>query len=222
MNMARPRSPLGSRSCWALAILALQLGACTSKYYVPGEGCPPALAPKVERVPQSYVVLIPSPDGSVGKVVVRGANGEQVLEQAGQAGFTDGRPLQVDDNRIKADFGDAVAALPMLPTRFLLYFKAGTTLSAESVALIPKIVAEARERPAVDVSVIGHADTLNSSEYNDRLAMARASKVAELLHKQGLKENSLAIESHGKRNLLIPTADNVYEPKNRRVEISIR
>lgn len=216
------RSFLGSRSCWALAILAMQLGGCTPKYYVPREGCPPTPAPKSEHVARSYVVLIPSPDGTVGKVVVKGANGEQILDQAGQAGSLDGRPMQVDDNQIKADFGDTVAALPTLPVRFLLYFRSGTSLSAESEALIPEVVAEAQARPAVDISVIGHADTLQSSEYNDRLALKRATKVSDLLHKQGLKANSLSIESHGKRNLLIPTPDNFYEPKNRRVEISIR
>lgn len=219
------RLPTGKCAAWVLAIAALQLAGCATKYYVPREGCPPqpvAPPPKVEHVPRSYVVLIPSPDGSVGKVVVKGAKGEQVLDQAGQAGAFDGRPMQVDGDLIKADFGDAMAAQPTLPTRFLLYFKTGTTLTAESLGLIPKIVAETQSRPAVDVSVIGHADTLNSSEYNDRLAMKRATKVADLLHQQGLKENSLAIESHGKRNLLIPTADNVYEPRNRRVEISVR
>lgn len=215
---------VGPRSCCALAILAMLVGGCTPKYYVPRECCPPvsAPAPKSEPIARSYVVLIPSPDGTVGKVVVKGQNGEQVLDQAGQAGSLDGRVLQVDDNRVKADFGGTIAALPTLPVRYLLYFKSGTTLSAESGALIPKIIAEAQARPAVDVSVIGHADTLRSSEYNDRLALKRATKVAELLHQQGLKATSLSIESHGKRNLLIPTPDNFFEPKNRRVEISIR
>lgn len=227
MKTLRPRlssTVVCSLSWGALAISAMLVGGCTPKYYVPRECCPPlpAAAPKSEPIARSYVVLIPSPDGTVGKVVVKGQSGEQVLDQAGQVGSLDGRALQFDDNRIKADFGETIAALPTLPVRYLLYFKSGTTLSAESGALIPKIIAEAQARPAVDISVIGHADTLKSSEYNDRLALKRATKVAELLHQQGLKANSLSIESHGKRNLLIPTPDNFLEPRNRRVEISIR
>lgn len=77
-------------------------------------------------------------------------------------------------------------------------------------------------RPAVDVSVIGHTDTVHTTTYNDYLALNRANKVSELLQENGLKANSLSIESHGKRNLLILTPDDVREPRNRRVEVSLR
>jgi outer membrane protein OmpA-like peptidoglycan-associated protein len=172
--------------------------------------------------PKSYVVLIPSPDGSVGEVVVKGQKGEQVLTRAGQAGSLDGGALQVDDKQIKQDFGDTMAALPKIPVRFLLYFTTGTTLTPESESLIPKIVADAKTRPAVDISVIGHTDTLYTDPYNNQLALRRATKVSELLTQKGLKANSMTIESHGKRNLLVLTPDNTWEPKNRRVEVSIR
>lgn len=171
---------------------------------------------------KSYVVLLPSPDGSVGEVVIRGEKGEQILNKAGQAGSLDGGALQVEDKQIKEDFGDAIAALPKIPVRFLLYFKAGTTLTSDSEALVPKIIADAKTRPAVDISVIGHTDTVYTEPYNNQLALKRATKVSELLTERGLKANSLTIESHGKRNLLIPTPDNTWEPRNRRVEVSIR
>ncbi len=185
----------------AFLLLALLLGGCA---------------------PKSYVVLIPSPDGSVGEVVVKGQKGEQVLTKAGQAGSLDGSALQVEDKQIKQDFGDAMAALPKIPVRFLLYFKTGTTLTAESESLLPKIVADAKIRPAVDISVIGHTDTLYTDPYNNQLALKRATKVSELLTQSGLKANSITIESHGKRNLLVQTPDNTWEPRNRRVEVSIR
>lgn len=172
--------------------------------------------------PKSYVVLLPSPDGTVGQVIVKGSKGEQVLSSANQAGSLDGTPLAVESKQVDRDFGDTRAALPPQPVRYLLYFTAGTTLNAASDALIPKIIAEARTRPAVDVAVIGHTDTVATSEYNEQLALRRANRVSELLREKGLKANSLSIESHGKRNLLIQTPDNVYEPRNRRVEVSIR
>ena len=34
--------------------------------------------------------------------------------------------------------------------------------------------------------------------------------------------HALAIESHGERNLLVPTPDDTAEPGNRRVEITLR
>jgi len=172
--------------------------------------------------PKSYVVLLPSPDGSVGQVIIKGNKGEQVLTKAQQAGSLDGAPLEVDGKQVKQDFGDTIAALPKQPVRYLLYFTSGITLNTASDALIPKIIAEARTRPAVDVSVIGHTDTVATSEYNEQLALKRAKRVSELLQEKGLNTNSLVIESHGKRNLLVQTPDNFYEPKNRRVEVSIR
>lgn len=196
-----PRRSVDSRSCCTLLLVAMLLGGCA---------------------PRSYVVLIPSPDGSVGEVVVRGQKGEQVLTQAGQAGSLDGEALQVEDRQIKKDFAATMAALPKIPVRFLLYFTAGTTLTAESESLIPKIIADAHTRPAVDISVIGHTDTVANEPYNNQLALKRASKVSDLLSEKGLKANSLSIESHGKRNLLVPTPDNTYEPRNRRVEVSVR
>lgn len=171
---------------------------------------------------KSYVVLIPSPDGSVGEVVIKGQKGEQVLNKAGQAGSLDGAPLQVGDKQVRSDFGEAIAAMPAIPVRFMLYFSTGTMLTPESQALLPKILAEARSRPAVDISVIGHTDTLYTDDYNNQLALKRATKVSELLKEKGLKANSMIIESHGKRNLLIQTPDNTFEPRNRRVEVSVR
>ena len=200
-----------------IATLAL-LGGCAPNYYVQRGPCPVPC----EEAPKSYVVLLPSPDGTVGEVVVKGDKGEKSLIKAGQAASLDGLALQVDDKQIKEDFGKAMAALPTIPVRFVLSFASGTTLSRESAALLPKIVAEAAARAAVDITVTGHTDTLQSAEYNEQLGLRRANRVAELLREQGLKANSLTIESHGERNLLVPTPDNTYKPKNRRVEISVR
>lgn len=204
--MNKPRLPTlpgrgGARTLCVFVLLSMLLGGCATR---------------------SYVVLIPSPDGSVGEVVIKGEKGEQVLTQAGQAGSLDGRALQIEERQIKEDFGTVMAALPKIPVRYLLYFTAGTTLTTESESLIPKIISEARTRPAVDISVIGHTDTVFTDPYNMQLALRRANKVSELLNEKGLKANSLVIESHGKRNLLIHTPDNTWEPRNRRVEVSIR
>ena len=172
----------------------------------------------------SYVVLLKSPDGTTGKVTVSGKSGEQVLTVAGQRVPLDGSAAATPESeeKIKTDFGEAIAALPKIPVRYLLYFSDGVTLTKESTALFPLIIAEADSRPAVDLSVIGHTDTVKSDEYNDQLALKRATRVAELLKEKGLKYQAMTIEWHGKRNLLIQTPDNTYEPRNRRVEVSVR
>ena len=197
---------------------AMVLGGCAPTYYVDRVGCPAPCAP----APDSYVVLIPSPDGTVGNVVVAGEKGEQVLNKSGQAATLSGQPFAVDEKRVKDDFGAAMAALPRVPVRYVLFFSEGVKLDPASDAEISRIVAEAKGRPAVDVTIIGHTDTLQSIEYNDKLGLKRANRVAELLRERGLKTESVSVQSMGKRNPVVSTPDNVFEPKNRRVEISVR
>jgi outer membrane protein OmpA-like peptidoglycan-associated protein len=72
------------------------------------------------------------------------------------------------------------------------------------------------------MSVIGHSDTVGKAEVNEALSLKRAQTVADLIKSQGLQVDTLSVESHGKRNLLVPTPDETPEPRNRRVEISVR
>jgi peptidoglycan-associated lipoprotein len=176
--------------------------------------------------PKSYVVLMDNADGTVGQLSVSGTKGDVMLNEARSAvDLSDGsgKPYGIDEGRINRDFGEAIAARPPLPVSFMLYYKAGgTVLTAESEALIPEILAAAEKRPAPDVSVIGHTDTVGNSDTNEKLGLQRAQSVAELIRSAGLQVHDLTIASHGKRNLLVATPDNTPEPKNRRVEITIR
>lgn len=174
---------------------------------------------------KSYVVLLESPDGTTGQVVVKGKKGEQVIDKAKNGAAMDGsKPAApVTEEALQRDFGAAMAARPVLPERFLLYFESGgAKLTAESLALLPKIIENAAKRPAVDVSIIGHTDTVGKPDLNEKLALARAQSIADLMASKGLKAHALSVESHGERNLLIPTPDETAEPRNRRVEISLR
>lgn len=175
--------------------------------------------------PVSYIVLLESPDGTTGKVVVKGKKGEQQIDTARYAAPMDGSapPAPVDEARFSKDFDDAIAARPAMPAHFLLYFESGgTILTPDSAAALDKIVDVASTRPVVDMSVIGHTDTPGKAELNEALALKRAQAVAELLKQKGLKVHALSVESHGERNLLVATPDDTPEPRNRRVEISIR
>lgn len=175
--------------------------------------------------PKSYVVLLESPDGTTGKVVVKGKKGEQTIDTAHHAAPMDGStpPAPVDEARFKDDFSAAMAARPALPEHFLLYFESGgTRLTPESIAALDKVIEAAKKRPAVDMSIIGHTDTPGKAELNESLAHNRAVAVADLLKQKGLTVHALSIESHGERNLLVQTPDETAEPRNRRVEVSIR
>ena len=175
---------------------------------------------------QSYVVLLEEEDGSLGKVEITTPKGTTVLENNragvdmnGEAGKT----FQVSEKKIKDDFGQALAASPEKPLSFYLYFEGGTaTLTAESSADIPKIIDEINRRPAVDISIIGHTDTVGDDKINARLSLKRAESVAALFAQAIPNPDRMTVDSHGEKNLLVKTPDNTDEPKNRRVEVTIR
>lgn len=174
---------------------------------------------------KSYVVLLEDPDGGVGQVTVTGKNGSQSIQQARFAAALDGgqAPEPVDERRFEADFAGVLAAQPVLPRRYLLYFqRGGAELTAESQALLESIVQDVHARPVADVSVIGHTDTVGNAEANEALGLKRAQEIAALLTQLGMQAFALVVASHGERDLLVPTADEADEPRNRRVEISVR
>lgn len=175
---------------------------------------------------QPYVVLLDNGDGTTGKVLVNGANGTTTLEKSNEAtviGDHAGKTFTVSTEKFNKDFSAAMTASPMKPSTFLLYFKSGTAkLTTESAADIPKIVAEIGKRPAPDISVIGHTDTVADNRTNEPLSLNRAQTVANMLKDAKLPADKISVEFHGEKNLLILTPDNTDEPRNRRVEVTVR
>ncbi len=182
---------------------------------------PPAPPPK----PLSYAVLLDNADGSVGAITVTGAKGTVTVDQSKNAVNLDGAtpPYRADDSKLQNDFGAALAARPHPPATFLLYFElGGTQLTPESQALIARIIDDAAKRSVPDISVIGHTDTAGDAAANEKLGLQRAQTVTQLITGAGLKALEITVTSHGERDLLVKTPDNTAEPKNRRVEVTIR
>lgn len=186
------------------------------------------LAACAPTLPRSYVVLVPDADGAVGQVIVSGPRGRQVLTQAGQVASLDGAAVTaaVDGARLEADFSAARAAQPAPPEHAMLYFDTGgTRLTEASEIQLARLVDRWKSRGAqavVEVVVIGHTDTVGSDEDNLLLSAQRARLVADRLQAAGMTFSALTLESHGEKNLLVPTRDGVAEPRNRRVQVTIR
>ncbi|SHJ50377.1 OmpA family protein, partial [Roseomonas rosea] len=72
------------------------------------------------------------------------------------------------------------------------------------------------------IEVAGHADRSGTPQYNQRLSMRRAEAVAAELSRRGIARNQMSIQAFGESRPLVPTADGVREPQNRRVEIVLR
>ncbi|HCJ30263.1 MAG TPA: OmpA family protein [Pseudomonas sp.] len=175
-----------------------------------------------------YVVLLESPDGTTGAVLVEDAKGRTRLDRShqglaiGSRGLGSG-PFEVSELRISRDFSATLAAQPALPQRFQLYFGIGTAeLTEESKRAFEQVVEAIRLRGPSAVSVIGHTDTLSGPVWNEQLGLIRARAVAQMLRSRAIEVIDLSVASHGERNLLIETPDGVSEPRNRRVEVSVR
>jgi outer membrane protein OmpA-like peptidoglycan-associated protein len=77
-------------------------------------------------------------------------------------------------------------------------------------------------RPVPELTVAGHTDSLGTDQYNDALSLRRAERVRGLLVARGISPASIVAVGRGKREPLVPTPDGVAEPRNRRVEITVR
>ena len=89
-----------------------------------------------------------------------------------------------------------------------------------------QIIAEAAENStkvqSTRIEVAGHADRSGTPQYNQRLSQRRADNVAAELVRRGVPREAISVTAYGETRPLVPTADGVREPQNRRVEIVLR
>ncbi len=74
----------------------------------------------------------------------------------------------------------------------------------------------------VQLTVTGHTDTVGSAKYNQALSERRAASVKSALVADGVSGGEITTLGVGKTGLLVPTADGVREPQNRRAEIVLQ
>jgi outer membrane protein OmpA-like peptidoglycan-associated protein len=206
-----------------LLIAGALAAACAAQAPPP----PPAATPAAAPTRADLVVLLPGRDGKVGAVVVQEGGRETVLNTAYASAQTgaDGRldPGQASPDQVRAIFGDALAAEPPRPVTFILYFVEATDqFTPESQALVDQIMVAIASRPAPELTVAGHTDAVGTDQYNDTLSLRRAERVRALLITRGIAPDNIRAIGRGKREPRVPTPDGVAEPRNRRVEITVR
>jgi outer membrane protein OmpA-like peptidoglycan-associated protein len=190
----------------AIAALAVLLNACATQ--------------------TGTVVLLPEKDGKDAAVTVKQSDGQVVLsEPYAAARLTTAGPQAYKSNpdEVQALFGAALAAQPSRPVQFTLFFVEGKDdLTEESGREVTAVFAEIAKRPVPDVVVIGHTDAVGTHQVNDPLSQQRAEVIRAGLIRNGIAPENITAVGRGKRELLVPTADGVAEPRNRRVEIIVR
>lgn len=203
-----------------LAALAGALGvACSPKHVSSAPG----------STAGTLVVLLPDSDTrTTGRARVSNSSGSADLgAQRDSAVATPARrpgPVTtMSEQEVQRVFGGALSALPPPPRHFTLYFKfESDELTDESRALVPKILNTVKQRAVPEVLVVGHTDTMGTPLSNIELGLTRATTVRNLLVRAGLDASTVEVRSHGESDLLIHTPDEAPEPRNRRVDISVR
>lgn len=106
------------------------------------------------------------------------------------------------------------------PGKYLVFFPWNkATLSADDQRIVAQAAEEFRTTGSARIEVTGFTDTSGSPAYNLGLSERRAQLVAAELERLGVPATDLVVTGRGQEDLRVPTADNVREAGNRRVEI---
>jgi outer membrane protein OmpA-like peptidoglycan-associated protein len=134
-----------------------------------------------------------------------------------------GKPDETSEAPAPVPVAPPPAPKPAAASNYLVFFDFNKSDLTADAARIVKEAAGSASRPGVTrIAVTGHTDTVGSDAYNLRLSKRRAESVeTELIH-DGVAAGEIAIYAKGKRDLLVPTADGVREPQNRRVQIVLQ
>jgi len=175
----------------------------------------------------SSMVLLPDEDGGHGKVAILESGGKPtdaiVTEANSRATLGAANPSIRPIDALKPAEAALVSDLPPPAKSFTLYFPEGTTdITPESAPVLEELRAEIAKRPGAEVQVTGHTDTVGSDADNDALSQKRAEQILNLLASKGFDRSIMSAVGRGERELKQPTADNVSNPANRRVEVIVR
>lgn len=121
------------------------------------------------------------------------------------------------------------APMPMAKfERYLVYFalddySLNSAASRTIKLLYDELAKYQAEQQKISLTIVvnGHADTSGSDRHNMILSNDRADSVKQKLIELGMAAGQIATYGYGETDLAVPTPDNTFEPKNRRVEIVV-
>jgi outer membrane protein OmpA-like peptidoglycan-associated protein len=117
----------------------------------------------------------------------------------------------------------AAAAAPVVAARtYLVFFDWSKADLTDRARQIIGEAASGRGQGVTRIEVNGYTDRSGPSDYNQGLSQRRAHAVAAELMRRGVPRNEIVTRGFGEENNLVPTADGVREPQNRRVEIILK
>lgn len=179
--------------------------------------------------PKAQFVLLEEPDGSVGEIYVTNEMGTSEIGGARETirvareGSAPATGKTLEPKAVDARYGKVLSFLPPPPQAFNVQFMAGSAeLGPGSEEELRRAAETVRVRGSMDISLNGHTDTVGTPESNLALSLQRAETVRQWLMREGIPAEHFTVEYYGESDPLVPTADEVEEPRNRRVEIVVR
>lgn len=178
--------------------------------------------------PTSTVVLLPDADGRTGAVDLRTEAASQSLDtpfaSATSTSFGSFVTRTENADAVRQRYAQTLAARPNMPVSFVLQFEFGSSQDVTPAfqPVLQQLLAALAGYPAPDITVIGHTDRVGSLPDNDRLSLQRAQTVRDLLIQAGVDPSMITIAGRGEREPAVPTADEIAQAENRRVEINLR
>jgi outer membrane protein OmpA-like peptidoglycan-associated protein len=115
----------------------------------------------------------------------------------------------------------------------VVYFSTGSAeIPSDGLEMIRSIAEDAQpeqqaqqatqdQEGTARIEVVGYTDSAGPASFNEELSQRRAEAVADALAAEGLSREAITVRWHGEEQLPVPTADDVHEPDNRRVSISM-
>lgn len=109
---------------------------------------------------------------------------------------------------------------PELARSYIVFFDWNSSaITSEAATIISEAAGAAKKLAVTRIDLTGHADRSGTPAYNQQLSDKRGVAVKNALVQLGIAETDISVVGKGETTPLVPTADGVREPQNRRVEI---
>lgn len=136
------------------------------------------------------------------------------------------RRVEITVTTVNGETASDVDSAPIAPaeaTTFVIYFDLDKAQwRSDAKGSLADMLAHAARVSGGQMVIAGHTDRSGTDAYNQDLSQRRAKAVADAVAVCGLNVEQVHLENHGEDEPAIDTADGVPEPRNRRVEITIR
>lgn len=171
------------------------------------------------------LLLLPDEGGGQGAVAVLESGGKEQQAVIAEGNRRARLGTRVSSRAVNPRAAEQrlVGELPFPPATYILYYDEGTTrITPSSRAQLEALLADAANRPGVEVEISGHTDRKGSDDDNDALSERRALSILEQLAESGIPRENMVAVGRGERTPRVETADGVEEVANRRVEVVVR